>query len=282
MTTVDNNHDETKAIPKRESRGVRAIGCDLRVSGLSFSIGLNGLPDRNAGHATVEFRTDMWRFWLEDAIDAALAAAVFADQIPTLYERFEAGNATDEDLDQLAIRELIASMRAISACAFAIDAFYASVKARSPKHPHQDMWHEKGTARHKQVADTFRVQLHVTDRQAVKEMKSRVSQVFRFRDWAVHPGSKFRPPLYRADLNVALDWHFTVFRRENAVNATAMTVQLIDSLVAVLDRGCKELAEQKQGARRAMDAILDRYESADILPDFQRVEPPKTDAAIAL
>ena len=136
------------------------------------------------------------------------------------------------------------------------------------------MWNEKGTARHKQVADTFRVQLRINKPATVKEIKHRVSQVFRFRDEAVHPGSKFREPVYRPDPNVALDWHFTVFRRENAVNATALTISMLDSLVSFMDRGSKELAEQKQGARRAMDAILDQYDGIDIFPAFQRGEPP--------
>jgi hypothetical protein len=273
MTALDGT-DETEPAEARQSRGIRAIGCDFRISNISIPIALDGTP--TVGTATAEMRTDMWRFWLEEAIDAAVEAAHFADQIPPLYEKYESGEATDEELDRLAVRELIASMRAITASAFAIDAFYASVKARSPKHPHQDMWHEKGTARHKQVADTLRVQLRITNRQAVKEVKRRISQVFRFRDWAVHPGSKFREPVYRQDLNAALDWHFTVFRRENAVSATGMTVQLLDSLVAVLHRGSKELAEQKQGARQAMDVILDRYEAIDVLPPFQREESHPT------
>lgn len=270
--TADNT-DETQSPPARQSRGVRPIGCDFRISNVSLEIDLNGEP-QCVGSATVEMRTDMWRFWLEDAIDQALAAASFADQIPPTLEQVEAGNATDEDLDHLASRELIATMRAITACAFAIDAFYASVKARSPKHPQQDVWIANRTARHKQVAETFRYHLKVKDKQNVKEMKSRISQIFRFRDWAVHPGSTFRVPVYRPDLNVAVDWHFAVFRRENAVNATANTVQLMDSLVAVLDRGSEELAEQKPGARRVMNLILDQYESAKILHSFQRSEPP--------
>ncbi|WP_131590615.1 hypothetical protein [Mycolicibacterium setense] len=273
--TADNT-DETQVPLTRQSRGVWAVGCDLRVSGLSFALGLNGEPDPNAGHATVELRTDMWRFWLEDAINAAQAAVSVADQIPPTLEQYEAGNATTEDLEQLVTRELIAAMRAMTACAFAIDAFYASVKARSPKHPQQDIWNAKGTARHKQVAETFRFHLKIKDREAVKEIKSRVSQLFRFRNWAVHPGAQFRPPIYRPDLNAALDWHFTVFCRENAVKATAMTVQMMDSFVTVLDRGSAELAEQKQGARRVMDAILDRYESANCLSELQRVESPAT------
>jgi hypothetical protein len=273
MTAAD-NIDKTDAAPRGVSRGVRLNGSDVRVSDISFPLGADGVPMVEHGHLTLALRTDMWRFWLEDAIDAAVAAAAAADQIRPIYEQFEAGNATDEDLDRLAIRELIASMRAITASAFAIDAFYGSVKARSPKHPHQDMWHEKGTARHKQVADTFRVHLRINKPATVKEIKHRVSQVFRFRDLAVHPGSKFREPIYRPDFNVALDWHFTVFRRENAINATALTIAMLDSLVSFMDRGSKELAEQKQGARRAMDAILDRYEAIDSLPAFQRAESP--------
>jgi hypothetical protein len=273
MTAVDNT-DETEAAPRRESRGVRFIGCDFTVSGLSFPISPDGVLIRDAAHATLELRTDMWRFWLEEAIDAATAAVNIADQIPPLYEQFEADQATDEDLDRLVTRELIASMRAITASAFAIDGFYASVKARSPRHPQQDMWNEKGTARHKQVADTFRVMLRINKPATVKGIKHRVSQIFRFRDWAVHPGSKFCEPIYRPDVNVALDWHFTVFRRENAVNSMALTVAMLDSLVSYMDRGSEELAEQREGARRAMDAILDRYEAAGIFPAFQRREPP--------
>jgi hypothetical protein len=136
------------------------------------------------------------------------------------------------------------------------------------------MWHEKGTAQHKQVADTFRVHLRINKPATVKEIKHRVSQVFRFRDLAVHPGSKFREAVHRSDLNVGLDWLFTVFRRENAVNVMVLTVAMLDSLVSHMDRGSKELAEQKQGARHAMDAILDRYDAIDIFPAFQRAEPP--------
>ena len=137
MTTVDNSN-ETDAAPKRASRGVRAIGCDLRLGGLSIPLASDGPPMRDGGHANLELRTDMWRFWLEEAIDAAVAAATSGDQILPLYEQYEAGKATEEDLDQLAIRELVASMRAITASAFAIDGFYgsgASARKRSYQAP---------------------------------------------------------------------------------------------------------------------------------------------------
>jgi hypothetical protein len=46
---------------------------------------------RDGGVVTVELRTNMWRFWLTAAIDAAVTAAGYADRIPPLYEQFEAG-----------------------------------------------------------------------------------------------------------------------------------------------------------------------------------------------
>ena len=54
------------------------------------------------------------------------------------------------------VSELKAAMRATTSAAFAIDAFYASVKERSPEHPDADKWRANRTARNKQIAETFR------------------------------------------------------------------------------------------------------------------------------
>jgi hypothetical protein len=273
MTAVDDT-GEPEAAPERVSRGVRITdGGELRLGGFSISFAPDGTPTQDGGEATVEVRTDMWPFWLEEAIDAAIAAAEIADKIPPLYEQFEAGNATDEDFNPLLSRELRATMRTISACAFAIDAFYASVKARSPRHPDQDAWNRNKTARHTQVTETLFYHLQINKESVKKKIRSWVSQIYKFRDSAVHPGSEFREPIHRSDLNVSVDWYFGVFRRENAVSATAMAIAMFDYFVSFMDKG-KELAEQKPGARRKLDAILDRYEAASIFPAVQRSEPP--------
>jgi hypothetical protein len=76
-------------------------------------------------------------------------------------------------------------------------------------------------------------------------------------------------------VNASLDWYFAWFRRENAVNATVIAVQLLDFLIAQAGRGSEELANYKdQCARQTMDKILDRYESIGIFPNYQRAEPP--------
>jgi hypothetical protein len=290
MTTVDNNTDdnaddntdETEASPQRVPRGVRwTTNSDLRLSGLSFPLALDGTPMRHAGQATVELRTDMWPFWLEEAIEAAVAASGYAAQMPPVVERLEASEhdaaAVETELDELLFRELRASMRAITASAFAIDAFYASVKARSPNHPQQAAWTNNRTARDVQVTETFRYHLGIGNATSITEIRSRVSQIFEYRDWAVHPGARFREPEYRPDLNVAVDWHFKAFRGENAVTATAWTVSLLDSLVALLDRGSDELAGTKEGARQKMNAILAVYDALEGFPPIGRAEPVEDD-----
>jgi hypothetical protein len=272
--------DDADGGPARVSRGVRFTGSDFRISGLSIELDPSGAPLRDGGLVTVELRTDTWHYWLREAIDAAIAAAEASDAIPETYDKFEAGETTEDELDALADRELIATMQAIGASAFALDAFYAAVKARSPRHPDEEAWKKKRTARHKQVTETFFYHLKVTKQKAKKEIRLRVSQLYAFRDKAVHPPSEYRDPIYRPDLNVAVDQIFTVFRRENAVGAAAMVVSVFDYLVSFLDNGSAELVEMKPGARKRMNAVLDQYEAAAIFPEIVRREPPGPETVV--
>lgn len=259
-----------------KSRGIRWFGGgDFRIVNLTLKVADDGAI--SMGDVRAELRTDMWPFWLEEAIDAAVLASGFAGQIPTLVGQRDSAahpNPIEHEIDQLVLGEMKASMRAITSSAFAIDAFYASVKERSPEHPDAQKWREKRTAREKQVTETFRYHLRITKADAVAEIKRRVSEIFRFRDWAVHPGAKFQQPEYRDDLNLAMDWHFVAFRRANAIGATALTVGLLDTLVAALDRGSDELKTMKQHARHKMDEILDACEALDEFPPVGRAEPP--------
>src|SRR5271166_122729 len=211
---------------------------------------------------------DTWSHWLAEGVGAAIAAAEAASGIsPGLVAE------DNQEATRLMVAELRASMRALTSCAFAIDAFYASVKARSPGHPQQTVWRDKRTPRHKQVAETLLYQLHVTQNDASKELSDRVKELYRFRDRAVHPGSEFREPIYREDVGASVEWHFLVFRASNAVAAVAKTVRLFDEMVRVLDRGSEDLVNWKPGARTAMNHVLDAYEASDKLSPIGRSEP---------
>ena len=273
--------DEIGPAEPRQSRGIKVVGGDLRLGGLIFSISEDGEPVGEPPR--VELRTDMWPFWLEEAIDAAAIASDVGCQIPALVEQLEdalelddkaRAGAVEDALTAILSRELRASMRAMTSCAFAIDAFYAMVKARSPDHPQQTEWTKNRTARKTQVSETFRHQLRIRNAQSIDSVRTRVSEIFRYRDWAVHPGSKYRDPEYRQDLNASMDWHFKAFRRENAVTATQWTVTLIDSLVALLDRGSPELVASKPYVRHRMGDILAIYDAQEGFPSIERAEPP--------
>jgi hypothetical protein len=159
--TASGETGDTQPAEHRQSRGIKVVGGDLRLSDLNISIGEDGKP--SAGAPRVELRTDMWPFWLEEAIEAAAIASDVGRQIPALVEQLEEAlelddkaraGAVEDALTAILSRELRASMRAMTSCAFAIDAFYAMVKARSPDHPQQMEWTKLRTgplAKHKSV-----------------------------------------------------------------------------------------------------------------------------------
>lgn len=267
-TRIDRMTDEAPL----KWRGIRSIGGDFQISNISITVDGDGKLAMGQPHARL--RTDMWPFWIEDAIEAADTACRMADQIPDLVTQLDdAGELKDRierEIDRLMIRELRATMRAITAAAFAIDAFYATVKERCGPHPHDEIWRNKGTSRKRRITETLRYHLHIKTTNEVKSIKSCVAQVFMFRDWAAHMAAKFRDPVYREDVQASVDWHFHVFRRKNAVNAVQFTVIILDHLVSILDRGGEELAKCKPLARERMDDIVRAYEEVEGLPELRR------------
>ena len=131
--------------------------------------------------------------WLFEAVGAAQSARDSAAEVARLAALLD---RDEESLDLALGNELRGTMRAITASAFAVDAFYASVKSRSPAHPNQDAWRANRTPRYAQVFETLRYHLKLKAPGA-SEIRDRVKELFRFRDWAVHPGSRFREPAFR-------------------------------------------------------------------------------------
>jgi hypothetical protein len=262
----------------RKWRGIRTIGGDLQVSDISITFDDDG--NAAIGQPQIKLRTDMWPFWVEDALEAAATSCQMADQIPALVAQLDdAGELRDQidrQIDRLMIRESFATMRAITASAFAIDAFYATVKERCGPHPHDGNWRHNGTSREKRITETLKYYLHLKANE-VNNVESCVAQVFKFRDRAAHMEVKFRDPVYREDVEAGVDWHFHEFRRENAVNAVQFSLMVLDYLVSILDRGGGELAKCKPLAQERMEAIFGAYEQIRALPKFQRTSKQVTD-----
>ncbi len=242
-------------------------GADLRISGIRLEIADDGTV--SAPPVTPHLRTDMWPHWLRESIDAARLAQAEAAKIPGIREEDD-----QEALAEVTTAELRASMRAITSAAFAVDAFYSAVAARSPTHPHAQLWRTREgrrTPRHSQIFETLRYSLKLQNPGAT-EIRKGIKELFKFRGWAVHPGSRYREPVYRSDLDAGVDWHFMAFRSENATACARLVTNMLDVMISKFDRGPQEVREAYEGARRFMNELLAYYDASD-LPAFPRAEP---------
>lgn len=120
----------------------------------------------------------------------------------------------------------------LMAAASAIDAFYAAVKEHITIPASMlKAWREKGTARHKQVYEVWRRGFKVV-KSALPKILQALSEIYRFRDLAVHPDPKLARPVLHPDLGgVGTEWRFVFFHYENAKPlvgvALGMVVQLL-------------------------------------------------------
>lgn len=194
---------------------------DFRLADLSISTTTGEIVNG----PTVTLRTDMWPQWGREAIDAAVDARGHAALLPAALDPLD-----EEEVSRLAAAELRASLRSLCAAAFTFDGLYASVTARAGLHPHAHLWRENGTSRPAQIVETLRLELRLSNPET-KQLKAVIHELFKYRDWAVHPGARFATPVYRDDLDVAADWHFSAFRARNAEHAASVTSGVVDGLV---------------------------------------------------
>lgn len=206
---------------------------------------------------TPQLRMDLWPQWLMEAIDAAAAMCATHDDLVA-----DVVSLSDQRIGDLLDMELRTAMRTITSSAFAVDAFYASVRSRSSEHPDRRRWLAPGrrTPRHVQVFGTLHHALKIR-RPGAGQMKDAIQELFKFRGWAVHADSAFQDPVLREDVDRGVDWHYAAFRTDNALAVLHKTLQMLDVLIELFDRGSDELREWKPAARGFMDEVLDRYDA---------------------
>ncbi|MFC5179421.1 hypothetical protein [Nocardioides taihuensis] len=135
------------------------------------------------------------------------------------------------DLEALAMEaEFRAAMTAIAACAFAVDAFYTTIVERFGPHPDAQAWKRNRTARHAQIAATLHYHLKIKS-SAMPTVREFLSELFRFRDLAVHPHAQFQETVYRPDIDAGVEPRFVTFSAQHARTALGLTVELLTSLV---------------------------------------------------
>ncbi len=201
---------------------------DLTISGIQLLSGGGQLLP-----VTASVRLDTWQHWLLIACDNVASAS---EQEARLHEAI----SRDDDAakgDALEA-EFRPAMTALSACAFAIDAFYATVIERMGAHPDRDKWRDKRLTRHRQIAETLRYHFKYKAK-GMPVVNGVLEELFRFRDRAVHPPAAFREPIYRADLDAGVEPRFVTFSAKHSRQALGLTLELFVATVPKLEAVAK-------------------------------------------
>lgn len=194
-------------------------GMDLSISNINIPLDGSQIPP-----VTATVRLDTWQHWLLVACDNVVLAS--AEEV-----KLHAAIAVDDDAAKGAAleAEFRPSMTALSACAFAIDAFYGTIVERFGSHPDHAIWRKNRLARHKQIAETLRYRLKLKPT-GMPTVRGFLRELFRFRDRAVHPQAKLSHPVNRADMDAAVEPRFVTFSAAHARQVLGLTVELFVSL----------------------------------------------------
>jgi hypothetical protein len=233
-------------------------GMDLRVSNISFN-----LKTGEVAPVTIDVRLDTWNHWLYVARESRDKAE--ADLVNVL----EASERNDDNALGGALEEEFRhGMVAVSAAAFAIDSFYASVKERHGAHPQAVEWQAGRLARYKQVSETFRWAWNIKSQNAGM-IRDALRQLYKFRDVAIHAPAEFRQPIERPDIQRGVEWRFVQFRAENARTAVQIASEVIEALLRNSRNAPPALREWVVNSRtRFVDAAgYDVRELADPPPE---------------
>lgn len=184
-----------------------------------------------------DIRIDTWNHWVIVAREAQVRTEEALTRVHAAHE------ANDNRLLGLALEEEFRNaMVAISAAAFAIDAFYASVKERYGSHPQNGEWRTGRLARYKQVSETLRWAWNVRP-EAAKLLRDMLRQLYKFRDSAVHSPADFRAALLREDIERGVEWRFIHFRAKNSAEAIRIACEVIEAFLRDTQRAPGVLRE---------------------------------------
>ena len=159
--------------------------------------------------AVVELQLDTCVHWLEIALEN-LANAKLA------HEALLQEPSGSPSLGSLLDREFKASVQATFAAATFFEALYATAMERNPpKGSRAPGKARKRPTRYAVVAEQLRRSFGLR-KQGMANLRSVLSEVYRFRDQAVHPSATFSEPVLHPDLRVGVERRFVMFCASSA------------------------------------------------------------------
>lgn len=194
-------------------------GMRLRIPVGGLTLDLNS-PGGLSSNLMVEVLLDVWPYWLDVGMDHAAQAREARHRLESL---------DPEDGERVGLvlgEECRASMVAMSAAAFALDGFHAAIRRHADMSSLALEWSRAGTPRYARVFELMRRSFRMSNANA-KEARAIVKELFRFRDWAVHPPADFNAPVLHEVLRRGVEWRFVAFNAPNSQKAITNAAKLI-------------------------------------------------------
>lgn len=201
----------------------RGVTPRIPIGGLSIRMGANGIP---SGSARLELQLDTCIHWLEIAMENLLQAKSAHE---TLLNSKVDGAI---DFGPLLDREFKASVQASVAAATFFEALYAATVERMPTTPSPPGANRpQRQARYAKVTEQLRQSFGLKNR-GTSNLRAVLKEVYRFRDEAVHPSTKFSEPVLHPDLQIGVERRFVMFSFSNARQLVRAALALSKTLAS--------------------------------------------------
>lgn len=231
---------------------VRGQGLRIPAGGFTMTIDENG--ELSAKLERIEVSLEMSSLWLRVALDQ-LGFAKTAQRRAIEASQNDNGALLASELEA----ECAAGMLAISSAAFAIDAFYAVLKDRSPRVASIPVaaGHRR-PSRYKIVAEAIRREFKIGPK-GITNVREILRQVYKFRDLAVHPRGDYSVPVLKPEIKKITEWRFVSFGASSAQVAVRATLALFVQIIERPRSPTKELADHLDGMRPAFAELASRW-----------------------
>ena len=239
--------------PHARSRGILVSdGTEFSLKG--FRLVVTGDGEIAAELDGVELRPDLTVHWLAIAVEHVRDAKVGREAL--------VASIADEWLGDHSApleAEFRASMQAIVASAIALEAFHSSLRDRTTVPPETlQAWRENRTARWRQVAEVIRLAFNLEPETHVQIRKS-VREIFKYRDWAVHPRARSGDPVRHELLDAGTEWRFVAFTYENAHKAVGAALAVVNNLCRATPKSRPAVVEFAQNLRTRLEPLVEEW-----------------------
>jgi len=182
---------------------------------------------------------ELCHIWLEIAFQHLKRADNYRDAA------VKAKKKNDEQLLSNSLNgELKSSMQAIVASVNGLEAYYSNIKDRVTFSKEvTNKWRQNNTARHKQVAQVFQISFEIKGNEKNKKLNKIVKDIYKFRDWLVHPPGEPREPILDKELSVVTNWTYIAFSFHNAREIFWGILNLINQTSLIPKKKYSKLAE---------------------------------------